>query len=160
MVYSNIMNSEDRLNLKRLVSESECDDNTENIRKLKHSELIRRDSKIIQIVKSLHSTDGQLVEQCRTRCQFLYNNYTDIFNRLVKDELDITILNRLLDVLKRIEDGQVDQHEGSVAVGTILKEMYVDSALKHSNNIADTSEPTVYSESKAISWKQYKVMNN
>lgn len=154
------MNSEDRLNLKRLVSESECDDNTQKIRKLKHSELIRRDSKIIQIVKSLHSTDGQLVEQCRTRCPFLYNNYTDIFNRLVKDELDITILNRLLDVLQRIEDGKVDQHEGSVAVGTILKEMYVDSALKHSNNIDDTSVPTVYSESKAISWKQYKIMNN
>jgi hypothetical protein len=79
---------------------------------------------------------------------------------LVKDELDINILNRLLDVLKRIEDGLVDQHEGSVAVGTILKEMYVDSALKHSNNIADTSTPAVYSESKAISWKQYKIMNN
>jgi hypothetical protein len=154
------MNNDDRLNLKRLVSESECDDNTENIRKLKHSELIRKDSKIIQIVKTLHSSDGQLVEQCRNRCPFLYNNYTDLFNRLVKDELDINILNRLLDVLKRIEDGLVDQHEGSVAVGTILKEMYVDSALKHSNNIADTSTPAVYSESKAISWKQYKIMNN
>lgn len=155
------MNNDDRLNLKRLVSESECDDNTENIRKLKHSALIRKDSKMIQILKSLHSTDGQLVEQCRNRCSFLYNNYTDIFNRLVKDELDITILNRLLDVLQRIEDGLVDQHEGSVAVGTILKEMYVDSALKHGNNIADTSSaPIVYSESKAISWKQYKLSNN
>jgi len=154
------MNNDDRLNLKRLVSESECDDNTENIRKLKHSSLIRKDSKVIQILKSLHSTDGQLVEQCRNRCSFLYNNYTDIFNRLVKDELDITILNRLLDVLQRIEDGLVDQHEGSVAVGTILKEMYVDSALKHGNNITDTSSvPIVYSESKAISWKQYKLSN-
>lgn len=152
------MNSEDRLNLKRLISESECVDNTENIRKLKHSELIRKDCKIIQLVKLIHSTD--VVEQCRTRCPFLYNNYTDIFNRLVKDELDINILNRLLDVLKRIEDGLVDQHEGSVAVGTILKEMYVDSALKHSSNIADTSTPIVYAESKPISWKQYKIINN
>jgi hypothetical protein len=46
-------------------------------------------------------------------------------------------------------------------VGTILKELYVDSALKCSKNIESTIEPTpeiVYAEEKTISWKQYKQM--
>ena len=40
------------------------------------------------------------------------------------------MLNKFLNVLKQIEDGKIDQHEGSYMVGTILKEIYIDSALK------------------------------
>ena len=40
-----------------------------------------------------------------------------------------------LSVLEKIEDGSIDQHEGSYLVGTILKKMYIDSALKHEENI-------------------------
>jgi hypothetical protein len=85
----------------------------------------------------------------------------DIFNRLIKDELDLKIFDRLLDALEKIEDGKVDQHEGSVLVGTILKELYIDSALKHGNNKsdADADSVPVYAESKTISWKQFKVLN-
>ena len=81
----------------------------------------------------------------------------DIFNRLIKDELNLKIFDRLLDALENIEDGKVDQHEGSVAVGTILKELYIDSALKHGNKLS-TEAPT-YVESKEISWKQFKSIN-
>ena len=35
-----------------------------------------------------------------------------------------------IDKLKEIEDGEVDQHEASVDIGKILKQMYIDSALK------------------------------
>ena len=44
--------------------------------------------------------------------------------------LNLEILFRLINVLKNIEEGDMDQHEGSVVVGKILKEMYIDSALK------------------------------
>ena len=37
------MNTLDKLNLKKLINETECENNTENIRKLKHSSLIRED---------------------------------------------------------------------------------------------------------------------
>jgi hypothetical protein len=40
-----------------------------------------------------------------------------------------------LDILKKIEDGQLDQHEGSFMVGTILKDIYVDSALKKAEKL-------------------------
>jgi hypothetical protein len=51
----------------------------------------------------------------------LYTYYADIFNRLCRDELNIGIMSKLIQILKLIEDGMVDQHEGSVAVGKLLK---------------------------------------
>jgi hypothetical protein len=63
-----------------------------------------------------------------------------------------------LDVLKQIEDNELDQHEGSFKVGSLLKELYIDSALKKAeklNKQADLEEkPQV--EPIKISWKQYK----
>ena len=118
------LNSTERLNLKKLVSEIECDNNTETIRKLKHSVLIRDDIRKIGELKKTHATTmntTQLVELCQVECAFLYNNYMDIFSKIMKDELDLTIMTKLLIVLKLIEDGKVDQHEGSVLVGKILK---------------------------------------
>ena len=49
---------------------------------------------------------------------------------------------KLINVLKNIEEGDVDQHEGSVVVGKILKEMYIDSALKQEaqRNQSDKSQ--------------------
>ena len=83
-----------------------------------------------------------------------------MFNKLLKDELDLTIMTKLLAVLKLIEDNKVDQHEGSVMVGKILKELYIDSAMKRADNLdkehnATEKEPMV--EGKNISWKQFKI---
>jgi len=158
------MNNEDRLNLKNLINETECENNTDNIRKLKHSSLIRNDIMKMQELKKKHARvrknePDRFLNLCQSQCRFLFNNYTDIFNKAHKDELDLNIMGKLLDVLKKIEDGLVDQHEGSVMVGTILKELYVDSAMKRGQNIEKTIEPTpppVYTEGKSISWKQYK----
>jgi hypothetical protein len=158
------MNNDDRLNLKKLINESECENNTDNIRTLKHSSLIRDDIMKMQELKKKHARvrknePERFLNLCQLQCVFLFNNYTDIFNKTYKDELDLNIMGRLLDVLKKIEDGVVDQHEGSVMVGTILKELYVDSAMKRGQNIEKTIEPTpepVYVEGKTISWKQYK----
>ena len=38
-------------------------------------------------------------------------------------------------MLKEIEDGETDQHEASVKIGKILKELYIDSAMKNEKNI-------------------------
>jgi hypothetical protein len=47
----------------------------------------------------------------------------------------LSILGRLLGVLKLIEDGKVGQHEASVEVGKLLKQIYIDSALKKSEKL-------------------------
>jgi hypothetical protein len=70
-------------------------------------------------------------------------------------------MTKLLIVLKLIEDGKVDQHEGSVMVGRYLKELYIDSAIKHGENLDkqyDSESKPEKIEGKKISWKEYKTM--
>jgi len=159
---------EESLNLNRLISESqEYQDNTEHIRKVKHSIKIRDDVQLIEDLKRTHykkDADGNVVipdnflELCQNSAQFLFFHYTDIFNKVVKDELNLEILYKFLLILKMIEDGRVNQEEGSVAVGKLLKEMYVDSALKRSEKLDEQ-----YAEDKEelkepvreISWKEW-----
>jgi len=160
------MNHSESLNLKNLVNDNDWVDNTNNIRSLKHSVLIRND---VRTLNNLKKTDlylkltepSKFMELCQKEANFLFNNYTDIFNKVVKDEIDLRILTQLLMVLKMIEDDQVDQHEGSVMVGKILKELYVDSAMKRAENLDKEHENDKVSpiEGKPISWKQFKAMN-
>ena len=90
--------------------------------------------------------------------------YTDIYNKIRKDEIDVTILYKFLDVLKKIELGELDQHEAAFQVGTLLKKLYVDSALKKAEKLDAQNQSTTDEEptkpSVKISWKQYKRMNN
>ena len=76
-------------------------------------------------------------------------------------------MSRLLHILKGIEEEKVDQHEGSVLVGKVLKELYLDSAVRHGKNL-DKKYEKVENEyedqetkkepppEKLISWKEYK----
>jgi len=152
---------DDRLNLKRLVSQSECEDNTEGIRKLKHSVLIRNDIRILENLKKTRESsmnDADFLDSCSIQCRFLYDNYTDIFHKIVNNELDLVIMTKLLTVLKLIEDGKVDQHEGSVIVGKILKELYLDSAVKRADAIDKKyeSEKVVMVEPTKITWREFR----
>jgi hypothetical protein len=159
------MDSKDRLNLKKLIDEMNCEDNTENIRKLKHSTLIRDDIRKLDNLKKTHadlraSDVDAFFELTQSECPFLFNNYTEIFYKVMKDELDFKIMSRLLIVLKLIEDGKVDQHEGSAMVGKVLKELYIDSALKRADNLDKENPEEVVEkvEGREISWKEYKKM--
>lgn len=159
------LSDNERLDLKKLVTDLEGVDNTSNIRKIKHSVPMRDDIRTLNNLKISHAelrinNPDEFKSLCQTKCAFLYNNYTDIFNKLIDDELDLTIMTKLLTVLKLIEDGKTDQHEGSVMVGKILKELYVDSAAKRSENLdkkyeADRVVPTT---GKSISWREFKQM--
>lgn len=159
------MDNNEKLNLKRLIDQTQCENNTDNIRKLKHSVKIRDDIRRMENLKVHQSALRQLnpdefKELCEKECRFLFNNYTDIFNKILKDEIDLVIMTRMLSVLKMIEDGKVDQHEGSVVFGKILKELYVDSAVKRGENLdkEHDSERVLPVEGKKISWNQYKQM--
>ncbi len=160
------LSDNERLDLKKLVTDLEGVDNTSNIRKIKHSVPMRDDIRTLNNLKNSHAelrqnSPEEFKTLCQSTCSFLYNNYTDIFNKLIDDELDLTIMTKLLTVLKLIEDGKTDQHEGSVMVGKILKELYVDSATKRLENLdkqheGERVEPNA---GKSISWREYKQMN-
>jgi len=154
------MNSKEKLDLKKLLSEMNATDNTEDIKRLKHSTIIRDDIRKLESLK-LQYPDKLFDELSiigQSECPFLFGGYTDIFNKVLKGELDLVIMSRLLIVLKLIEDGNVDQHEGSVMVGKILKELYIDSAIKQGENLDKQNESSqnVKQEPKVnISWKDY-----
>jgi len=140
------LSDKDRLNLKEMVKSYGADDNSTKIRDLKHSRQIRDSVETLLKLKRKHrrmqQTNKTMFEKLIiSKCNFLWNNYTNIFNRLLKDEIDVNILYKFIDKLREIEDGITDQHTASVDIGKILKEMYVDSALRKEKNY-DANNPT------------------
>ena len=160
------LSDNERLNLQKMINDSECEDNTTQIRELKHSILLRDNIRKLDTYKKQNrllkeANYLEYIDKAKVESPFLFNSYTDIFNRIMKDELDLEIMTKLLIVLKMIEDG-INQHEGSVMVGKVLKELYVDSALKRGDNIdddLDVNAASTANEGKKISWKEYKQMN-
>ena len=165
------MNSMDRIQLEKMIQANDAGDNTSQIRELKHSMRIHEDVATLLNLKRDYARlskthPDQFDMMCVNRCPFLFNTYTDIFNKVKKDEIDLDILGRLLGLLKMIEDGKVGQHEASVEVGTLLKQIYIDSALKKSDKLdklhsgsSSSSSPSSSDSlpaTKKISWKQYK----
>jgi hypothetical protein len=156
----------ENLPLKSLLDQSNYVNHTETIRRLKHSLLIRDDVRKLDTFKKknalmFESNQQRFLEACVEECPFLYNNYMDLFHKMIKDELDLSIMTKLLIVLKMIEDGAVDQYRGSVMVGKVLKELYIDSAERRGENLDkmyEEQKPKLI-EGQAISWKQYKNMN-
>ena len=100
---------------------------------------------------------------CVSRCQFLFNNYTDIYNKILKDELNLQILSTFLNTLKQIEDGKLDQHEASFEVGKILKKLYIDSALRkseHNDAKFSKKKKKQIKSRQNLSWAEYKLLQN
>jgi hypothetical protein len=157
------MDDKQRLQLQNMIKTNNVEDQTDLIRDLKHSQVLRNEiNNMIMIKAKYRGDDEKIAEECMNESNFLFTYYTDIFNKVKKDEIDINLLYKFLDILKKIEDGQLDQHEGSFQVGTILKSIYVDSALKKAEKLDAANEPEKVETKKAnvnISWKQFKKMN-
>lgn len=161
------MNELDRLNLQKMISTNDVKDCTGEIREKKHSKLIKENVEALIFLKSKYarlseSNPNQFDNMCTSKCKFLFNNYTDIFNRVKKDEIDLNILYNFIEILKKIENNEMDQHEASFLVGKLLKEMYIDSALKKSEKL-DKQNKKVSNQidahkPKKISYKEYKIL--
>jgi hypothetical protein len=171
---NSVLSNEDRLNLQRMINANDVEDQTPIIRENKHSDKIKEQVRTMILLKSKYSrlaksNPNEFNQMCLSKCDFLYNNYTDIYNKVKKDEIDLEILYKFLVVLKKIEDSEIDQHEGSFLVGKLLKELYVDSALKKSEKLDAIEEQrnkkNKKTEKKAlppreISWHEYKKKEN
>lgn len=154
------MNDAQRLQLQNMVKANNVEDQTQLIRDLKHSQILRNEVQNMMITKAKYKDDIETMNiECAKECNFLFTYYTDIYNRLKKDELSVELFFKLLDVLKSIEDEELDQHEGSFKVGTLLKEIYIDSCLKKSEKLDDMNLETRKEPKKPenhINWKQFK----
>lgn len=159
------MDEKQRLNLQEMIKGFDADDNTSKIRELRHSRLIKENVETMLILKKKYQRMS-LVEPKKfekilvSKCNFLFNNYTNIFNRIYKDELNINILRHFIDTLRQIEDGEIDQHEASVKVGEVLKQLYIDSALQREKKIDSKnkkSKPKFKKPVNNISWNKFKM---
>jgi hypothetical protein len=150
------MNDEARLRLKNMVNEFNPEETTSKIRTLKHSDTIKEQVNIFLQLKKQYSrvTKETFNNLCKKKCAFLYTNYTNLYNKLVKDELDLNILFRFISILKDIEIGKLDQHEASVKVGQILKELYIDSALRQGKKKPEKDHK--YRKEIKVSWNDFK----
>ena len=159
------LNDGNRLNLQEMVKAYGADDNTCKIRTLQHSSKIKNDvAQLLNLkkkyarMKKLHYKKFEKI--AISHCNFLWTNYTNIFTRLMKDELNVNILMTFIRKLKEIEDGKTDQHEASTHIGQILKELYVDSALQREKKFEKTEKSEKKKKEKKpihdISWKKFK----
>lgn len=162
------MNDSQRLQLNKMIKTNNVEDFTNVIREKNHSHLIDKDIKTMNKLKQEYydlalSNPEEYNSILYKQCYFLYQNYTDIFNRLKNDELDLNIMNKFIDILRQIELGEIDQHEGAYKVGKYLKEIYIDSAMKRGDKIdkefSSDSEKEITS-TKKISWTQYKKLHS
>jgi hypothetical protein len=158
------MDDTQRIQLQQLIKTNNVEDQTGLIRELKHSVKLRTDINNMLLIKEKYNNDDiNLHEECLDKCFFLYSYYTNIYNRIKNDEINIDILFKFLDILGKIENDELDQHEGSFMVGTLLKELYIDSALKKSDKLDklyENDKQTNFCEPIQISWKQYKNMKS
>ena len=161
------MNKTEKLQLDKMIKENDVEDCTNDIREKRHSQKIRDDvKKLLKLMKSNHRlrrrSENEYDNLLTSNCQFLFNNYMDIFNKVKKEEINLSTLWKFLDVLKLIEDGKLDQHEGSYKVGQLLKSIYLDSAVRKAdklNHEREMDENNTRPEPKNISWTEYKKKN-
>ena len=159
------MDPQQRLNLKNMIKEYDAEETTDKIRQLKHSKHIRTDILKLNAFKRKYSrlartNKEQYKSMAEKQCSFLYNNYTNIFHRSLKNELDVKLMLKFVEILERIEDGNIDQHDASYEVGSILKKMFIDSALRQEKkrekgNKKKSKKKKVMNN---ITWEKFKMM--
>ena len=135
--------------------ESDFVDNTDLIRNTQHSELIKNDVNRLLKLKQEYNNINNLdiyKKMAQIECSFLFKNSNGIFHRLVNDKLELNIMLLLIKTLRKIENGIIDQNEGSVEVGKILKQIYIDKVI--------VEEKQDQGNENTLSWNTYKNMIN
>lgn len=138
------MNDKQKKELQKLIQDNkEYKDNTDFLRDVKVSSLIKKELNIFLRHKHDNNINVELLQQ---ECKILYNVYPEIFNKITTDNnFNFQILYKLISLLNEIESGKYDQNEASFHVGNILKELYIDPVI---------NKPTT--NKKNISYEEYK----
>lgn len=156
------MDTNQRLHLQNMITANNVEDTTGLIRQLKHSHVLRENVNNLIMLKAKYPDDSDSLHlEGMSECSFLFTYYTDLYNKIRKDEIDLKILFKAFDVLRDIEDGKLEQYEGAYEFGTLLKQIYVDSALKKAEklNVETGEKEKEYKGPQVnVSWSQFKRM--
>lgn len=160
-----VLDDQQKRDLQNMIDANDTEDLTQYIRAHKRSDLVAADIRLIAQLKVKHNhllnTDPVgFDELCSKQCPFLYNSFRDIYNKIKTGALDINTMHKFLAILKRIEDGELDQHEGSYLAGKHLNNVHIDGSLRNKNNTEpsdnkkDSDKPAI--PSKTFSYKEFK----
>jgi hypothetical protein len=143
-------------------SQSSQEENTELIRQLKHSIIL--ENQIDKMLELRDKYDEKRIDEfhfeAMYECSFLYTYYTDIYNKIKKNEIDIALLKKFIYILREIEDEKINEYEGSVKVGEILKKIHIDSAINKANKLNEIHKDASTAQLEPVSnitWKDYKL---
>ena len=80
------MDDNQRLHLQKMIAANNVEDNTDLIRELKHSQILREDVNNLIMLKVKHQNDPDSLHlEGMSECNFLFTYYTDIYNKIRKD---------------------------------------------------------------------------
>jgi len=149
----------DPYQLKKISESSKFVDMTEKIRDVKHSAQLKKS--IHHLMEFKHRNRALLTENrsefessLMKEDNFLFMNYMELYTTLLKTDVDPITMSAVLTCLEQIENGECNQHEASVKVGTLLKSIYIDKVIQDTSHIADP-----HKEHKKLSWKEFKDLN-
>jgi hypothetical protein len=161
---SDTMNDNQRSQLQKMLSANKVEDTTNLIRHYKNSHILRENVNNLVMLKAKYIDDEERVHlEGMVECSFLFTYYTDIYNKIRKDELELSKLFMAFDILQEVEDGKLDQNEGAFKFSTIMTKLYKDSALKKAEKLNEQTgnlEPEYKGPQVNVSWSQFKKMNS
>ena len=151
------MNEEQQKQLDEMIRQNGTVDTTNSIREKMHSSKIRKDISVIQNIKRKMKTKdfASLDKEASRNCTFLFKHYPNIYNKMLKDQINLKILYSFLDELEKIEKGEQNQHEASFRIGTLLKQIYVDKNIDLEKENRGKGKKDV-KKAKKISYEEYK----
>ena len=140
----------------------EYQDNTDYLRSERRSVILRIETLKMERLKRSYKGDiksEEFAELCRHECHFMFTHFSMIFNKMLKDVLDLRLFFNILETLRNIENGVINQEEGSVIVGKMFAEIYLDSAKREGEKRDEEMERVEPFEGKSLTWKQFKGRN-
>jgi hypothetical protein len=157
----NLTDSE-RSILAKLQAEAEnYEDNTSGIREAKHSSPLLADIRRMAKLRTRHadlkekSMDDYLVIFQR-ECKYIYTQFPDVFDRVVRNDMNLDVFEKIIMILKMIEDGKVNQSEASALVGKLSQKLFfqkeaVEAVANAANSSSAEPEPP-----RGMTWKEFK----
>ena len=84
------MNDKQRLQLQNMIKTNNVEDQTELIRNLKHSHILRSEINTLVLLKAKHRDNlEELNNESVQECNFLFTYYTEIYNKIKKNEIEL-----------------------------------------------------------------------
>jgi hypothetical protein len=148
------MNNDEKKALDKLINNNkDYVDNTEGIRRQKHSGRIREEILIYKQLKLNYSrvSNKMLEKIAEKQLVLLHTEYNYIFTRLLQNKIELKMFDKFITVLEEIEDGKLDQNEASYKIGSVLKEIYIDKELQ--SNKTEKKKPV-----NNVSYKQFMMI--